>query len=538
MSTYDVIVAGGGHNGLTCAAYLAREGKRVLVVEQRDIIGGFCTTEETVPEAPGFKMSRFAAELSLGTIPPTVDSELGLAQEGLRFVWPDPFYAYISPQGKKIGFWRDVERTVSDIAQFSRRDAEAYREFNAILVSLWETVLPYMTGHPTKIPPKVLAGMLRTAAKKKDNLKQANRILLSSPGAVIEEWFESDELRAAMGVYSVSALASLDVPGSGLVMAMMSVKHKWGMRRPIGGAGAYTGALVDFIRRHGGEVRTSAPVTSVDVSNGRAIGVTLECGEQLTAGTVVAAMDPWTLGNKLLPAGSLPDKTYRELRGMGVLANNISVFKADIAVSERPELVGGDQDTYIGSTMLFGPSLEYVRAATSNSSRGALGNEVPMWVSAPSAYDRSAVPAGSKGEGLYLYLPSVPYELTDTNWDKESRPFLDHCVDTLAGYMPGLKDLVIGATPTSPADLEAISKLHKGSLFHVDPSLSQFGASRPIPSFAGYRTPIEGLMLTGAGSHPTGAVNGWPGRSAARELLRGEKEGLTTRARRLVGRAP
>jgi len=525
MSAYDVVVAGGGHNGLACAAYIAREGKRVLVVEQRDIVGGFCTTEETVPEAPGFKMSRFAAELSLGTIPPTVDDELDLAREGLQFVWPDPFYAYVNPEGKTIGFWRDVNRTIEDIAQFSRRDAESYREFNAALTGLWETMVPYMTGHPTRIPAKTLLTMVGKAAKRKANLKVANRILLSSPGAVIEEWFESDELRAAMGVYSVSALASLDAPGSGLVMAMMSVKHKWGMRRPVGGAGAYTAALAACIRRHGGEVRVSAPVASVDVANGRTTGVTLESGEQIRAETVIASMDPWTLGNRLLPAGSLPDRTYRELRGMSVIGNNISVFKADIAVSERPKLVGGQQDRFIGSTMLFAPSLEYVRAATANSSRGELGDEVPMWVAAPSAYDRSAVPPGSRGEGLYVYLPSVPYELTDTNWDKESRPFLDQCIDILAGYLPDVKNLMIGSTPTSPADLEEISKLHKGSLFHVDPSLSQFGPSRPIPSFGGYHTPIENLMLTGAGSHPTGTVSGWPGRSTAREYLRGSRAG-------------
>src|SRR5581483_8598447 len=184
MSSYDVIVAGGGHNGLTCAAYLARAGKRVLVLEQRDVVGGFCTTEETVPEAPGFRMSRFAAELSTGTIPPTVDAELQLEHEGLRWVHPDPFYAYLAPNGHSIGFWRDVARTCAEIAVFSRRDADASRTFNAIMTALWETVAPYMQGHPTRPAPRTLARMLRAAARGRSHLAEANRMMMSSPGAV------------------------------------------------------------------------------------------------------------------------------------------------------------------------------------------------------------------------------------------------------------------------------------------------------------------------------------------------------------------
>jgi beta-carotene ketolase (CrtO type) len=524
MSTYDVIVAGGGHNGLACAAYLAREGKRVLVCEQRDIVGGFCTTEETVPDAPGFKMSRFAAELSTGTIPPTVDVELGLDREDLRWVYPDPFYAYLGPNGHSIGFWRDVNRTVEEIAVFSRRDAESYRRFNAIMTSLWETVAPYMQGHPTRLAPRTLVRMLRAAVRGRSHLAEANRMMLSSPGAVIEEWFESDELRAAMACYSVSALASLDAPGSGIVMSMMAVKHRWGLRRPVGGAGAYTEALAANIRRNGGEVRTSSPVSSVILDGDRAVGVRLESGEEVRAATVIATVDPWTLGMKWLPEGSLPDSAYRQLRGMSVIGNNIALFKADVAVRERPELVGGRTDELIGSTMLLAPSLDYVRAATEQSAQGRLGREVPMWVSAPSRWDRSMVPSGSTGEGLYVYLPSVPYTLAESDWGREARPFLDHCLDEMTDYMPDLKDLVIGSTPTSPADLASISKIHKGSAFHADPTLSQFGPWRPIPAMAGYRTPIEGLLHAGSGNHPMGTVNGWSGRTAAREYLRGARK--------------
>jgi beta-carotene ketolase (CrtO type) len=532
VTHYDVIVAGGGHNGLTCAAYLSRAGKRVLVLEQRDILGGFCTTEETVPEAPGFRMSRFAAELSTGTIPPTVDAELDLAAEGLRWVHPDPFYAYLAPDGRSIGFWRDVRRTVEEIGRFSHRDAEAYARFNAIMTSLWETVAPYMQSHPTRVRPGTLMTILRAAARGRAHLGEANRMMFSSPGAVIEEWFESDELRAAMACYSVSALASLDAPGSGIVMSLMAVKHRWGLRRPVGGAGAYTGALAASIRRHGGVVRNRAPVTAVTLRDGRATGVRLESGEELTADTVIATVDPWTLGTKWLPDGALPDRAYRQLRGMSVIGNNIALFKGDVAVRARPELVGGRTDELIGSTMLLAPSIEYVRAATEQSSLGRLAPEVPMWVSAPSAYDRSMVPDGSTGEGLYLYLPSVPYRLTDTDWSQQARPYLDHCLDELTGYMPDLKDLVIGSTPTSPSDLESISRIHKGSAFHADPTLSQFGPWRPIPAMAGYRTPVPGLLHAGSGNHPMGTVNGWSGRSAAHELLRGER---AARRPRLLG---
>jgi beta-carotene ketolase (CrtO type) len=523
---FDVAVVGGGHNGLTAAAYLARSGKRVVVLESREIVGGFCTSEQNVPEAPGFVMNPYSADHVLTNIPPTVDDQLDLSREGLRWVHPDPFYSYLHPNGTGFAFWRDVNRTAEEIARISKADAEAYLRFNAIMTALWRVAAPYLQGHPKRVAPKALGRILAAAAGGRSSLAPAVRIVLSSPGAVIEEWFESDEVRAALACFSVATMSGLDEPGSGIILSMMAVQHRWGVRRPVGGQSAFSEALACAARRHGAVVRTSSPVASVEVSGGRARAVVLADGERITADEVVVTVDPWTLAHRLLPGDALPEQTYRELRGMSVLRNGISAYKADVALSGRPELPRHGRETqYLGSLMLLASSLEAVRASTDAALVGELTDDVPIWLSTPSIQDRSLVPAGSSGETAYVFLPAVPYQLRHGSWAQEKQTHLERVVKGIEDYSPGYSDLIIGSTITAPDDLERISGLYRGHLFHVDMTLSQFGPWRPTPSLAGYRTPISGLFHAGAGNHPMGTVSGWSGRGVAAELLRRRRRG-------------
>lgn len=519
--TYDVIVVGAGHNGLTCAAFLARAGKRVLVLEGREIVGGFCTSEETVAAAPGFLMNPTSLDHVLTNVPPSIVDQLGLHRYGLRWVAPDPFYAYLHPDGARIRFWRDHHRTAADIRRISPRDADGYVRFHECMRDLWLVAAPYMMGHPTRPTLGALAAIATRAARSRRSLRQAVRILLSSPGSVIQERFESEEVKAALACFCVSSMGSLDEPGTGVILSAMAIQHHWGVRRPVGGNSAFTGALAAAVTAHGGVVRTSTSVTEILTADGVAVGVRTGTGEELRAPQVVAAVDPWTLLHRLVAPDQVPAQVQAELRGMAVLRNNISSFRGDVALDRRPSIPDvPDSDALLGSVMLLAPSYEYVRRSVNACLQGTLTDEIPFWVAMPTVADRTLVPPGSDGDSLYVYAPCVPYELASGDWGHEKDKHLERCLDIYEGYVPGTQAAVIGVNATSPHDLTRYSPAHKGHLFHVDLSLNQFGPWRPTPSLAGYRTPIPGLWHTGAGAHPMGTLNGWSGRTTARTLLR------------------
>jgi beta-carotene ketolase (CrtO type) len=519
-------VIGGGHNGLTCAAYLARAGRRVLVLERRSLVGGMCTTEETVPEAPGYLMNPCAVDTALTNIPSSVIDELRLAKYGLRFIAPDPWAAYINLNGASIGMWADRTRTAREIARFSRRDASVFESFCDMMTEAWWAMMPYFQGHPTRPSPKAFGQMLWRAAKGRRSLRGAAKVFISSPEQVIEERFEREEVKAVLANLAAWSMLPLAEDGSGGVLAMMCSYFKWPVTRPVGGSGQFTQALAACVTDHGGKVRTDAPVEEVLVQGGRADGVRLRSGEQLGARHVIGALDPTTLINGLLDPAHVPDETKAEMRALGNQRWNITCLKADVAFASEPVLACGRPELLQGY-LLLGPSLDYIRQAQIESMAGELPEHMAMGPMFPSLAEPSQVPSGSGGSTCYLYMPAVPYQLSGgRDWDAVGDDYIRRVIGELDRYAPGLERSVIGQWVQTPKKLA--EKATRGNVVHVDMSLSQMGPLRPTKSLAGYRTPVRNLWHTAAGAHPMGALNGWSGRTTARmvdRLIRHDKDG-------------
>jgi beta-carotene ketolase (CrtO type) len=514
-ASIDTIVIGGGHNGLTCAAYLARAGQRVVVLESLPIVGGYCTSAATVTDAPGFLMNTGGIDHIFTNIAPSVVDELRLARYGLRYVAVDPLASYLGPDGACLPLWRDLDRACAEIARFSPRDAGRYREFATALADAIHVVMPYMVGHPTRVRPIDVLEILRRAATRRRSLATALRILTSSPTAVLDAWFEREEVRSALGAYTSFTLTPIDTPGVGLTL--VPIMHRWGLRRPVGGSGAFTQALADCVRAYGGEVRTNAAVQEIVVSNGRAQAVVLDSGETLHSNHIVGALDPTTLLTKLLDPTLLPTQVQAELRGMQVGDHNLGCFKADIALRGRPRFPhhrAGDE-AIVAQAMLT--PFSDVKAATRRAMDGQLPDAPPVTVWTPTVFDRDLLPPDSTGDSLYLYPIATPKRLSGgRDWQVEKHKYLDRCLDVLEKYAPGTKDLIIGTNIRSPDDFPS----HNGHIYHVDMLPWQFGPWRPTPSLSGYRTPIEGLWHTAAGAHPVGGLCGWSGRTTARTILK------------------
>jgi beta-carotene ketolase (CrtO type) len=534
---HDVIVVGGGHNGLTCAAYLARAGRRVLVVESRDIVGGYCTTEETVAEAPGYKMNPCALDCLMTSVPRSIIDDLQLARYGLRFVEPEPWGSYIGPDGENIAMWRDRARTVAEIARFSRGDAERFERLMQIMKDFWWAAAPYLQDHPTRPRARTLAEVAWRAFQGRRSLRPLARVLMAAPETLLEEWFDREEIKAFLANLAVVSYLPLQEPGSGAVLGASALYIEWGAFRPVGGSGVFTGAIADCVRAHGGEIRTGAPVEEILVrSDGTTEGVRLVSGEQLRARQVVGAVDPYTLVSGMVSATYVPEQTRRELKGLGVYRWNISQFKSDLALDRRPPLACGRQELWNGF-LLLGSTMEIMRKAQYASINGEIPpGEVPMWVALPSVADRTQVPPGSDGETAYLYCCTVPLELRDgQTWPDVQDDFHEKCVTDVDRYAPGFRGAVIGANVKTPADYAR--RTHKGHVIHADVSLHHMGPWRPTPSLAGYRTPVTGLWSAGAGTHPIGLLNGWSGRTVARLVDKALSANPTARPHRgLQGR--
>lgn len=516
--TYDAIIVGGGHHGLTCAAYLAKAGKRVVVLEGKPWLGGMAYSHETVAEAPGFVMNPCAVDLLFTNLEPSIITELRLESFGLRQASPEPWGSYLGPGGESIGLWRSLDRTVEEIARYSKRDATKFTELCAMWCDFWYVAAPYLMDHPTRPRARTVAELGWRVLRKRKSLAPVVRMLMTSPHQLIETLFESDEVKSLLAVYASGSEAPLREPGSGAVLGVIMMHIGWGIKRPIGGMAEFTKALAACLRHHGGEARTDAAVEEILVRDGVASGVRLRDGQTLSAKQVIGAVDPVTLMCNLVDSAHVAEPVLDEVRNIRINGWGINNAKIDVALDRRPALLC-DRPELWGSYMLIADDRQYVDRALDGAMRGVLPAETPMWALMPSAADRSQVPAGSAGDTMYLFCTAVPDRFADgSDWAEHRTPFADQAIRTFDEVAPGFADAVIGSWVKSPNELREMT--HDGSYVVVDMSLNQMGPNRPTPALSGYRTPIPGLWHTGAGAHPMGGVHGWAGRTTARQVLK------------------
>jgi len=527
VGEYDAIVIGAGHNGLICAAYLARAGMRTLVLERRDRVGGGL---DEAPVSPGFRVPAVAH--TVGRLRPSLIRDLGLSDHGLAFIRPDVRAYAPQPDGRSLTLWADPVRSAQELRAWSAKDADRYPEFDRKVRALASFVAHLHASTPPDLKkPGVtdaLSGLRLARAFRRLGTKASREILRVLPMAVADfvgEAFDTDALRAAvasrgvqyaaMGPWSAGTTAVLlsEAAGNDGGAAGQTVFAR-------GGPGALADALVSAARRFGAEVRTESDVVQVTTSARRASGVVLGSAAELRANVVVSAVDPKrTLLGLVDPVVLGPTLAWRagNLRLPGVVA------KVNLALSGLPRFAaaGGDDPRRLQGRIIVAPGVDYLERAFDASKYGRVSDEPYLEATIPSILDPSLAPRGQ--HVMSVLVQWAPYHRAEGSWDTEREGLGDLVLKTLEAYAPGVSDLVVGRRVITPRDLERDYGLTEGHPLHGEPALDQFFAWRPLLGSARYRLPVRGLYLCGAGAHSGGGITGGPGTNAAREIIADRK---------------
>jgi phytoene dehydrogenase-like protein len=541
---YDAVVIGGGHNGLTAAAYLARAGRRTLVLERREIIGGACVTEEIGPGCRASTTSYIASMLR-----PEVIRELGLHRQGLRMIPCEPGLQVPFQDGGVLAWWSSPERTAKEIARVSAGDARAFLDVDARLKRLARSLQPYFLESPPDVHARGLArarALARLARRLRgitgDEVADLVRLLTGSLRDLIDRRFESDHVRtlfAANNVYGMHGPPSRPGSAVGLLFHLLSGGDEDSQGyygHVIGGMGAISDAIAAAARGFGAEIRTGAQVAAIDARGGRATGVVLEDGTEIEADVVLSSADPKRTFLSLLDKRALPEDF---LADVAAIRMDGPCAKVNLVLSEEPRVTAMPTDAGPGRRALFTllPSAEFADRCYETAMRG----EIPerLWVDCVVASNVDPTLAPEGRHVMTCFVQYVPYRLARGTWDERRDLLGDRVLESIAAYAPNVPAAVETRQVLTPLDLERTYGLTEGNIFHGDLSLDQLFFMRPVPGWSAYRTPIRSLYLCGAGAHPGGGVTGAPGRNAARAVLRdlGRRRGRRRAGRRIPGAA-
>jgi phytoene dehydrogenase-like protein len=519
----DVIIIGGGHNGLVTAAYLARAGKKVLVLERREMVGGCAVTEEIWP---GYRVSTAAYLASL--MQERIVRELELERHGYHVDAKDPAFFSAFPDGRHFFMWQDRAKTLAEIAKFSRHDAEVYPEYEDQIERLSQVVEQLLLTTPPHFPPAAmdlvdylrLIGKMRGLAAR--DIIALVKIFTQSAADFLDEWFESEQVKVTLATDGViGANGGPRSPGTAYILlhhCMGGVgghRGLWGFVR--GGMGAVSEAIASAARERGVEIRTEAPVARVQVRDGRARGVVLANGEEIESALVASNLDPKVTFLKLLEPGDLPPDFVRAIRSFRTEGTSC---KINLALNGLPEFRAypGAPGPHHKATMHICPSIDYVEQAWDDAKYGRASERPLLELTIPTMYDPSLAPPGKHIMGIFLQY--APYTLREGSWDGLREPFGDRVISLIEEYAPNIRSIVEHRQVLSPLDLERRFGITGGNIFHGEMSLDQMFVMRPVAGWARYRTPVKGLFLCGSGAHPGGGVMGAPGYNCAREMLR------------------
>ena len=518
----DVVVIGAGHNGLTTAAYLAKAGLDVQVLEAYHEIGGMLTSNAIFPSAPDHIFSEGGIQASLfnGT---TIEKDLELDKHGLRRLYADPFHVHLEPDGPSIAFWQDARKTAEEIRHFSPRDADAYLRFAAMLDAGVSLTFPYLLGHPLRPRPRTVLEAIPTALRKRKELLPLVRFFSGAHEDLILEYFEHPLVRAALA--SMPPFCWMRQDGTGWALIYLGICHRTGSWRFEGASGALPNALASALRSYGGRIRTSAPVEELIVRNGAVVGARLENGDEYLADVVVAACSPVATFNHLLPKGTLPD--HLERRAAAIPTQNTGAGNLKIDMAFKGQLSTPKHNAWrkdgldLRRPIISWHSYDEHIQAWDDAVGGRWPERIPFISIVPTAIDPTQAPAGQ--DTLWLWSGIVPSR-PSVPWEQVRDEIGRKVTEDLTTVYDGIDELLIDARVYSAPDLEERFFVPGGNVYHVDPFMMRFGPLRPAPGLSSYDTPVPGLYITGAGTHPTGGIAGIPGQQAALRLLR--KRGL------------
>ena len=524
---HDVVIIGGGHNGLICGAYLARAGLKVVVVEQHNTVGGAAVTQEF---HPGFRASTFSYLMSL--LHPKIIADLKLRQHGLEVLPCSDMFSPLDGDDY-IVYSDDVERTQASFARFSPHDAAIYPEFNRYLYEAADIV----RGLLFETPPdpskrdwktfKRVGSLLWKHRKIGTRFFQVYDILTMSADDYLRRWFEDSRIRAVLAYYaSIGTFAGPKTPGSAyVIMHHIMGEHEgaggWGFVR--GGMGKITEAIASDGRAHGLEIVTGAWVDEVKVANGRVTGIATRDGREFDADVVVSNASAKALYLDMIGTEHLPDELLRDIRNMRTFS---TAFKINIACERPPQYKGLRKAIADGALGDFNypnyvhcaPDIDYLEKAYDDAKHGWYSDRPFMTPVVPTIVDDSLAPAGK--HVVNLFGGHAPYELRGASWADERDNFTNTVFDTLDWFAPGFTDDIIATEVLLAPDIEARVNLPQGHIFHGELALDQLFFKRPAPHYADYRGPLKGLYMCGSSCHPGGGVSGIPGHNAAREILR------------------